>query len=77
MTTETNDLSLLTYEQGLAELESIVAALESNQLPLQEAMTLFARGQALVQHCIGLLDNAELKVRQVTGEILEGPAAED
>jgi exodeoxyribonuclease VII small subunit len=54
-----NDTTQLTYEQALAELESIAAALESNQVTLEEAMALFERGQVLVQHCVTLLDKAE------------------
>jgi exodeoxyribonuclease VII small subunit len=65
------DFTQLTYEQAMSELETIVAALESNQGTLEESMALFERGQALVQHCTGLLDKAELKVRQVSGEDLE------
>lgn len=65
------DINLLTYEQAMNELETIVSALESNQGPLEESMALFERGQALVQHCTALLDKAELKVRQVSGEDLE------
>jgi exodeoxyribonuclease VII small subunit len=77
MANKKNDLTQFTYEQALAELEAIVSSLESNQLPLQEAMDLFSRGQALVQHCTGLLDQAELKVRQVSGESLEETTAEE
>jgi exodeoxyribonuclease VII small subunit len=69
--TETADISQLSYEQAMNELETIVNALESNQGPLEESMALFERGQALVQHCSALLDKAELKVRQVSGEELE------
>ncbi|HVN52957.1 MAG TPA: exodeoxyribonuclease VII small subunit [Anaerolineaceae bacterium] len=57
----------MTYEQAFTELESIVAALETNQKPLEEAMALFERGQALAQHCAALLDRAELKVQLLTG----------
>ena len=66
----------LTYEQALAELEQIVAALEANrlneagQLSLDEAMALFERGQALSKRCLDLLDKAELRVRQLSGENL-------
>ncbi len=52
----------LTYEQALAELEGIVTALEGEQNPLDEAMKLFERGQALVGRCGELLEAAELKV---------------
>jgi exodeoxyribonuclease VII small subunit len=55
----------LTYEQAFQELEGIVAALETNQQPLEESMRLFERGQYLAQYCAKLLDNADLKVRQL------------
>jgi exodeoxyribonuclease VII small subunit len=60
----------LSYEQGLAELETIVASLEANKLALEETMTLFERGQALTQHCIKLLDTAELRVKKISGDNL-------
>jgi exodeoxyribonuclease VII small subunit len=62
----------LSYEEAFAELESIVNALEEEAArnPLEEAMALFERGQALVKRCSELLDGAELKVRQLSGEEL-------
>jgi exodeoxyribonuclease VII small subunit len=60
----------LTYEEALAELERIVEALEGEQGPLDEAIRLFERGQALVAHCGGLLEAAQLKVKQVAGDAL-------
>jgi exodeoxyribonuclease VII small subunit len=58
----------LSYEEALAELEEIVAALEDEQGQLEEAIKLFERGQALAARCGVLLEAAELKVRQVVGE---------
>jgi len=62
----------LTYEEAFAELETLVNALEgdASRNPLEEAMTLFERGQALVKRCGELLDGAELKVRELSGEQL-------
>jgi exodeoxyribonuclease VII small subunit len=40
----------LTYEEALAELEEIVAALEGEQNQLEESIKLFERGQALAAH---------------------------
>ncbi len=60
----------LTYEQALAELETIVASLESAKLALDETMALYERGQALTKHCVELLDKAELKVKKLSGEAL-------
>ena len=63
-------LDQLTYEQAFTELEAVVAALESDQRSLDEAMALFERGQALASYCAGLLEQAELKVQQLSGDNL-------
>jgi exodeoxyribonuclease VII small subunit len=60
----------LTYEEALAELEQIVAVLESEQNQLEQAIKLFERGQALAARCGVLLEGAELKVKQVVGDVL-------
>jgi exodeoxyribonuclease VII small subunit len=58
----------LSYEEALAELEDIVSALEREQGQLEVAIKLFERGQALAARCGVLLEAAQLKVKQVTGE---------
>jgi len=55
----------LSYEQAFSELETIVAALESEQKPLDEALQLYERGQLLVQYCAALLDQADLRIQQL------------
>jgi exodeoxyribonuclease VII small subunit len=60
----------LAYEAALAELEGIVAALENEQRSLDESMSLYERGQALLKRCTELLDQAELKVTQLSGSDL-------
>jgi exodeoxyribonuclease VII small subunit len=60
----------LTYEAALNELEQIVSSLEDDQNSLEAAMLMFERGQSLLQRCEGLLDQAELKVKQLTGDTL-------
>jgi exodeoxyribonuclease VII small subunit len=60
----------LSYEQALAELEAIVASLESGTLQLEETMSLYERGQTLTRHCVELLDKAELRVKQLSGDNL-------
>jgi len=69
---KTNPLQVekLSYEQALAELETIVASLEANKLALENAMSLYERGQALTRHCIELLDKAELRVKKLSGDSL-------
>ncbi len=58
----------LSYEEAYAELEAILEKMESGENPLQEAMDLFDRGQALVKHCTTLLEKAELRIRQLAGD---------
>jgi exodeoxyribonuclease VII small subunit len=66
-TTPNNTLPVeeLTYEQAFAELEVIVTALESDDQPLEQALSLYERGQALARFCAELLDKAELKVSEL------------
>lgn len=60
----------LTYEEAVAELESIVEALESEQNPLEEAMKLFERGQELIKKCGASLEAAQLKIQKLVGDSL-------
>ena len=67
----------MKYEQAFAELETIIEALENDQAGLEDAISLFERGQALVQRCGGLLDKAELRIRQLTAQDLENTGEEE
>jgi exodeoxyribonuclease VII small subunit len=60
----------MTYEQAFKALEETAAVLEAGQLSLDQAMQQFERGQALLRHCMKLLEQAELRVRQLSGEEL-------
>ena len=69
--TGTNTIEEMTYEEAFAELEQIVTVLESSENPLDEALALFERGQLLMKRCADLLNKAELKVQELTGDTLE------
>lgn len=56
----------LSYEQAFAALEAVVSVLETEKRPLDEAMALFERGQVLAQRCASLLEQAELRIRQLS-----------
>ena len=60
----------MNYEEAFAALEQIVATLENEERALDESMSLFERGQNLSEHCTFLLENAELKVKQLSGDEL-------
>lgn len=59
------DISHLTFEQALAELEAIVAELESGQAPLEQSIERYARGARLKAHCEARLEAARLKVERI------------
>ena len=67
---EPKAIEKLTYEEAFAELETIITGLEAGDRPLEESMIHFERGQALVKRCTDLLDQAELKIKQLSGESL-------
>jgi exodeoxyribonuclease VII small subunit len=60
----------LSYEDAFQQLENIVARLESEGLSLDAMLTLYERGQALISHCATLLDQAELRIKQLSGDHL-------
>ena len=60
-------IEALTYEAAFNELQEVVSALEGEPRSLEEAMSLFERGQALIKRCTELLDQAELKVKRLSG----------
>jgi exodeoxyribonuclease VII small subunit len=55
----------LSFEAAYAELEQIIAQLESGELALEESVTLFERGRKLTEQCQSLLDKAELRVSKL------------
>lgn len=55
----------LKYEQALEELEAVIGQLEEDNNGLEVSVKLFERGMMLIRHCQKLLDEAELKVRQL------------
>lgn len=69
----------LSYEQARDELVALVARIESGQVPLEEAMLLWERGEQLAAHCQSKLDAAQETLDQATdrGESAEQPAPAD
>ncbi|WP_300670532.1 exodeoxyribonuclease VII small subunit [Desulfoluna sp.] len=60
------------FEEAVAQLEAIVEELESGDLPLDKAMKRFEEGVKLSKTCSETLDEAETRVRILTGETEEG-----
>lgn len=57
-----------TFEEGLARLEEIVAALEKGEAPLEGTIELFEEGIALSRRCRDLLGVAEERVQKLVRE---------
>jgi exodeoxyribonuclease VII small subunit len=60
-----SDISALSFEAAMKELEAIVRALESGSSDLDKAIADYARGNALKEHCLTKLNEAKLKVEQI------------
>jgi exodeoxyribonuclease VII small subunit len=59
------DLSAMSFEQALSELEKIVAQLERGDVALEDSIRMYERGAALKAHCEAKLKDAQLKVEQI------------
>jgi exodeoxyribonuclease VII small subunit len=69
---ELPDIASLSFEMALAELEVIVEKLERGEVPLEESIALYERGETLKAHCEARLRAAEMRVEKIrlrsTGE---------
>ena len=66
MSEKSADISQLSFEAALAELEQIVSKLESGQAPLQESIAIYERGEALKTHCEAQLSAAQTCIEKIT-----------
>jgi len=60
------DISKLSFEDAMKELETIVRDLEAGQVKLDDAVTAYERGAKLQQHCQAQLDGAQLKLQKIS-----------
>lgn len=65
MSEETPDLSKLSFEAALHELEQVVSKLESGEVPLDDSIDLYERGEKLRQHCQARLDAAQARIEKI------------
>lgn len=65
------------YESALAELEAIVADMESGQLPLEASLAAYKRGAELLQYCRQQLAEAEQQVKILENGALQPFKTED
>ncbi len=68
-----DEIMSLSFEEALRALEQTVSSLEGGDFTLEESLALFERGQKLAAFCNEQLENASLRVEQLTvgGELAE------
>jgi exodeoxyribonuclease VII small subunit len=65
MAEEQSQISQLTFEQALRELEGVVRRLESGDVPLDESIDLYERGEQLRKACQARLDAAQARIEKI------------
>ena len=69
MSQDVRPVEELTFREAMAELDAIVAMLESNTLELEESLKKYERGVALLAALKARLNEAEQKVSVLMGEL--------
>ena len=59
------DISALSFEDALRALEEVVRKLESGEVPLDDSISLYERGEALRKHCQARLDAAQARIERI------------
>lgn len=65
---EQPEISSLSYEQAREELVMTVKRLEAGNLPLEESLSLWERGEALADRCQAWLDGARERLEKAREE---------
>ena len=55
-----------TFEQAQKELDEIVGRLERGDVPIDDAIALWRRGEELYKSCVALLDAAEGRIDELS-----------
>lgn len=64
--TDAQTVHELSFEAALAQLEKIVAELESGQAPLEKSLELYQKGAELKALCEARLEAARLQVEKIS-----------
>lgn len=59
------DLAAMSFEDALRALEDVVRKLESGEVPLDQSIMLYERGEALRKHCQTRLDAASARIEKI------------
>ena len=59
------EIASLSFEDALRSLEDVVRRLESGEVPLDQSIELYERGEALRAHCQARLDAAKARIEKI------------
>ena len=62
---EQGPIAEMSFEQALRALEDVVRRLEGGEVPLEESITLYERGEQLRRHCQARLDSAQARIEKI------------
>jgi exodeoxyribonuclease VII small subunit len=65
MASEPQTIDTLSFEDALRALETIVRQLESGDVPLEDSISLYEKGEKLRQHCQKRLDAAQARIERI------------
>jgi exodeoxyribonuclease VII small subunit len=65
MTQTDDDITNLSFEDALRALEDVVRRLESGDVPLDDSIALYERGEQLRRHCQTRLDAAQARIERI------------
>lgn len=60
-----SEVAGMSFEQALKALEDVVRRLESGDVPLEESIGLYERGEVLRRHCQARLDAAQARIDKI------------
>lgn len=66
MELQVENLQAMSFEEAMAALEAILSQMERGTLPLDQAISGFESGIALIKHCNAILENYEKKISVLT-----------
>lgn len=65
MASEPQTIDTLSFEDALRALETIVRQLERGDVPLEDSISLYEKGEKLRQHCQKRLDAAQARIERI------------
>lgn len=65
MTEQDTPIADMSFEEALRALEGVVRRLESGDVPLDESIDLYERGEALRKACQARLDAAQARIEKI------------